>query len=77
MNSEEIFNQKMMNLYKVLLDYYSFLSEKEHPKIDLITDTMDKLIELRKSEEPTMSEFDLIHTLAFNRIKEIFIWKLQ
>ena len=72
MNSEEILNQKMMNLYKVLLDYYSFLSEKEHPKIPLITDIMDKLIELRKSQEPSESEFQLIHSLAFNRIKEIY-----
>jgi len=72
MNAEEIFNAKLANLYKVLLDYYTLLKDKDHPMIGLITDCMDNLIELRKSDEPTEERFNEINSTAFQRITEIY-----
>jgi hypothetical protein len=67
-------DESMSNLYIILLQYYKTLTEKEHPLIKLITDVMDRLIELKKSEdkENLIETFDEIHSMAYNNITTIY-----
>lgn len=69
----ETLNENMQNLYMILLQYYTTLVEKEHPMINLITDVMDKLINLKKTNPDNIQdEFNKIHSLAYNNITTIY-----
>ena len=68
--------QGITSLYYISLEYYTLLKKKTHPKLELITDVMDKLIELKKNKElspESMKEiYDKIHSLAYKNIQTIY-----
>ena len=79
------FNQKftrddlelnMHNLYQICLKYYSLLKDNEHEKISLITEILDDLIELKKSnikdDKELEDKFLFIHGKAYNNINIIY-----
>jgi len=68
-------NESMENLYIILLQYYTSLIKRNHPKVNLITDLLDNLIELKKTnikEEEAKTKFDEIHHKAYNNIEHIY-----
>jgi hypothetical protein len=68
-------DQSMGNLYMILLQYYGLLTKKNHPKISLITDVLDSLIDMKNNppEEDKLKEvFDAIHKNAYNNIQTIY-----
>ena len=69
-------NDGITSLYRISLEYYTLLKKKDHPKIELITIIMDKLIELKKDKDispETMKEkYDIIHSLAYSNIQTIY-----
>lgn len=68
-------DQSMGNLYMILLQYYGLLTKKNHPKINLITDVLDALIDMKNNppEEDKLKEvFDGIHKNAYNNIQTIY-----
>ena len=65
------------NLYHICLQYYSSLKKLNHPKISLITDVMDCLIELKKSmkegiKDDHMKTYDSIHGMAYKNIQDVY-----
>jgi hypothetical protein len=71
------FDVALSNLYRICLQYFSLLKEKEHPMIKHITDVMDLLIDLKKTEkerdlEENTKTFDKIHNIAYKNIEDIF-----
>jgi hypothetical protein len=68
--------QGITSLYYISLEYYTLLKKKDHPKLELITIIMDKLIELKKekdlSPESMKERYDLIHSLAYTNIQVIY-----
>lgn len=66
----------MNNLYQICLKYYSSLKEKNHEKINLITEIMDDLIELKKSDikddKLLENKFLNIHGKAYDNINTIY-----
>ena len=79
MNAEKIdIDQNLYNLYKICLNYYTQLDETKHPKINLITEVLDLLIELRQNKElvevkiKLEEEFNKIHSKAYNNINLIY-----
>jgi hypothetical protein len=71
----------MSNLYDICLKFFQKLFNENHPKIELIMIILDKLIELKQketlSEEEKIKEFDLIHSLAYNNINEVYDYDLE
>jgi hypothetical protein len=77
-------NQNMFNLYTICLQYLQQLVNKNHPKLHLITEVLDKLIELRRSRDENVDteaeeddenfrkNFDKIHDIAFKNINLIY-----
>lgn len=68
--------QGISSLYHISLEYYTLLKKQDHPKLELITIIMDKLIELKKekdlSPESMKERYDLIHSLAYTNIQVIY-----
>jgi len=64
------------HLYIVSLQYYTTLRLKAHPKINLITVILDKLIALKKDEDIDGNEYQTrynnIHNEAYENINFIF-----
>jgi hypothetical protein len=69
------------HLYIVSLQYYTTLRLKAHPKINLITDILDKLIALKKDEDIDGNEYQTrynnIHNEAYENINFIFDYDKQ
>jgi hypothetical protein len=68
-------DQSMGNLYMILLQYYTLLIKNNHPKVNLITDVLDLLIDLKNNppEKDKLKEsFDVIHGKAYNNIQTIY-----
>lgn len=68
-------DESMSNLYIILLQYYHNLTKKNHEKINLITECMDDLILLKKSDiqkNKKIKVFDIIHSKTYNNIQEIY-----
>lgn len=67
--------EAISNLYMILLQYYTLLIKNNHPKITLITDVLDLLIDLKKnppSNNRLKEDFDIIHKKAYNNIETIY-----
>jgi len=65
----------LTNLYHISLQYYTLLRAKDHPMKKLITDIMDKLIELKKSDDSPITKkakYDEIHAEAYKNIETIY-----
>lgn len=69
-------NENLYRLYTICLQYYHSLYKSNHPKIDLITEVMDKLIELQEDKDMSDREkkerFSDVHSLAYVNIQTIY-----
>ena len=68
-------NESLGNLYIILLQYYTTLTKSNHPKIHLITELLDLLIEIKKCDYPEVElkkVFDEAHSKAYKNIQLIY-----
>lgn len=68
-------SESMSNLYIILLQYYTVLINKNHPKVSLITELLDILIKIKKSNLPELElvkAFDDAHSKAYKTIEFIY-----
>jgi len=73
-------NESLGNLYIILLQYYTILVKNNHPKIHLITELLDLLIEIKKrdySETELKKVFDEAHSKAYKNIELIYEYDKQ
>jgi hypothetical protein len=76
-NPEFNLESSVINLYHIILQYYTLLKIKNHPMKQNMTDVMDLLINYRKTEkertiEENTRQYDEIHSIAYKKIEEIF-----
>ena len=64
------------NLYHICLQYFTLLKLKKHTHINLITEIMDLLIELKKDKDLSpismKNKYDEIHSMAYKNIESIY-----
>ena len=68
-------NENIYNLYTILLQYLDKLLKSNHPKISLITEVLDELINLRMEDatkEELKIKFNVIHSKAFSNLSTIY-----
>jgi hypothetical protein len=65
-------NNSCDNLYHICLQYYSTLTKLKHPKIKLITNILDALIEFKKTKNDNIKDYDIIHDMAYKNIQLIY-----
>jgi len=69
-------DENVNRLYMTLFDYYKGLKTINHPKINLLCEPMDQLIQIKKDKEINGTEYarrwSEINALAFKNINEIY-----
>jgi hypothetical protein len=74
-------DENVNRLYMTIFDYYKGLKTINHPKINLLCEPMDQLIEIKKNKEINGTEYAKrwaeINALAFKNINEIYDYNKQ